>query len=70
MYSLAQKRMMAKQAGKTKVVLTMEEVENELAKTKEQDEQILKYMAYVPYEVLAAEAEEMFGDRDEWSSDE
>jgi len=70
MYSLAQKRMMAKQAGKTKVVLTMEEVENELAKTQELDEQILKYMAYVPVEVLQAEAEEMFGDRDEWSSDE
>ena len=70
MYSLAQKRMMAKQAGKTKVVLTMEEVENEMAKTRELDEQILKYMAYVPVEVLQAEAEEMFGDRDEWSSDE
>ena len=56
MYSLAQKRMMAKQAGKTKVVLTMEEVENEMAKTRELDEQILKYMAYVPLEVLQAEA--------------
>jgi hypothetical protein len=70
MYSLAQKRMMAKQAGKTEVVLTMEEVENEMAKSRELDEQILKYMAYVPVEVLQAEAKEMFGDRDEWSSDE
>ena len=70
MYSLAQKRYLAKKAGETEVVLTMEEVENEMAKTRELDEQILKYMAYVPVEVLQAEAEEMFGDRDEWSSDE
>lgn len=62
MYSLAQKRMMAKQAGETEVVLTMEEVENELAKARALDEQIVKYMEYVPEDVLKAESEEMFAD--------
>ena len=60
MYSLAQKRMMAKQAGETEVVLTMEEVENELEKSRALDQLIVKYMEYVPAEVLKAEAEEMF----------
>ena len=62
MYSLAQKRMMAKQAGETEVVLTMEEVENELEKTRAQDQLIVKYMSYVPDDVLKAEADEMFAD--------
>ena len=62
MYSLAQKRMMAKQAGETEVVLTMEEVENELEKSRALDQQIVKYMEYVPAEVLKAEADEMFAD--------
>ena len=62
MYSLAQKRMLAKQAGETEVVLTMEEVENELEKTRALDQQIVKYMEYVPEDVLKAEADEMFAD--------
>ena len=62
MYSLAQKRMMAKQAGETEVVLTMEEAENELETVRRLDLQICKYMEYVPEDVLKAEAEEMFAD--------
>lgn len=52
MYSLAQKRMMAKVAGENEVVLTMEEVEFELAKARELDALIVKYMEYVPEDVL------------------
>ena len=70
MYSLAQKRYLAKKAGETEVVLTMEEVDAELAKDREMDDLIVKYMQYVPKDVLEADTEEMFGDRDEWSSDE
>lgn len=63
MYSLAQKRFMAKKAGKDEVVLTMEEVEATLAKITALDQQIVKYMEYVPEDVLKAEDEEMFGPR-------
>ncbi len=62
MYTLAQKRMLAKQAGETEVTLTMEEVEYELAKARELDEKIVKYMEYVPADVLNAEVKEMFAD--------
>jgi len=62
MYSLAQKRMMAKVAGETEVVLTMEEVEYELEKSRALDQQIVKYMEYVPEDILKAEADEMFAD--------
>lgn len=63
MYSLAQKRMMAKQAGETEVVLTMEEVDAELAKDRELDDLLVKYMEYVPAEILQAESERMFGQK-------
>jgi len=61
MYSLAQRRMMAKKEGKDAVVLTFYEADAQLAKIRELDEQIVKYMQYVPEDVLRAEAEEMFG---------
>ena len=61
MYSLLQKRMIAKVAGKDEVVLTMEEIESTLAHIKELDLQIVKYMEYVPADVLTVETEEMFG---------
>ena len=70
MYSLAQKRYLAISAGKDEVVLTMEEVENTLEEIRSLDETVAKYMEYVPEEVLKADAEEMFGGRDEWSGDE
>lgn len=52
MYSLAQKRMMAKRDGKAEVVLTMEEAEATLATIAAQDQLIAKYMDYVPEDVL------------------
>lgn len=61
MYSLAQKRMMAKAAGKDEVVLTMEEAESTLSRIEELDLLTVKYMEYVPADVLKAEAEKMFG---------
>lgn len=61
MYSLAQKRMMAKQAGETEVVLTMEEAEAVLASQHEADLLVCKYMKYVPEKILRAEQEAMFG---------
>lgn len=61
MYSLAQKRFMAKKDGKDEVVLTMEEVDAALAKNREMDDLLVKYMQYVPEEILQAEREEMFG---------
>ncbi len=70
MYSLGQKRFMAIKAGEDEVVLTMEEVENTLAQIRSLDETVAKYMEYVPEEVLKADAEEMFGGRDEWSGDD
>ena len=70
MYSLAQKRYLAIQAGKDEVVLTMEEVENTLEEIRQLDETVGKYMEYVPEEVLKADADEMFGGRDEWSGDD
>lgn len=63
MYSLAQKRMMAKVAGKDEVVLTMEEAEATLASISELDQLVVKYMEHVPADVLRKEAEEMFGPR-------
>ena len=69
MHSLAQKRFLAKKDGKDEVVLTMEEAEATLAQISAMDLQVCKYMEYVPEDVLKAEQEEMFGDRDEWSSD-
>jgi hypothetical protein len=53
MYSLAQKRMMAKQAGENEVVLTMEEAEAVLAHIKEQDQILTDWMDYVPDELVA-----------------
>ena len=63
MYSLAQKRFMAKKDGKDEVVLTMKEVEATLAKISELDKLVSKYAEYVPADVLRQEAEEMFGPR-------
>ena len=59
-YSLSQKRMMAKMAGESKVVLTLEEADAALATIDKLNEQIVKYMAYVPDDVLKAEADEMY----------
>ncbi len=64
MYSLAQKRMMAKVAGKDEVVLTMEEVEATLEKIRQMDLKLVEYMEYVPEDVLKAEFEE------EWDGQE
>jgi len=61
MYSLAQKRMLAKKGGEDFVVLTMAEVDAELAKDRELDDLLVKYQQYVPAEVLQAENEKMFG---------
>ena len=55
MYSLAQKRFMAKKEGKDEVVLTMEEAEATLAQISELDELVAKYMEYVPDEIVAAD---------------
>ena len=67
-YSLGQKRMMAKMAGESKVVLTLEEADNTLETIRLLNEQIVKYMEYVPEDILKAEAEEMFGTGDEHGS--
>ena len=55
MYSLAQKRFMAKRDGKDEVVLTMEEVESILAQLSNLDGLVAKYMDYVPEKVLNAD---------------
>jgi hypothetical protein len=68
LYSLGQKRMMALSAGEDKVVLTMEEVDHTLDTIRQLNEQIIKYMEYVPEDILKAEAEEMFGAGDEHGS--
>lgn len=61
MYSLSQRRMMAKLAGKDEVVLTMEEAEATLETIRQMDLKLVEYMEYVPEEILQAEREEMFG---------
>lgn len=63
MYSLAQKRMLAKQAGETEVVLTMEEAEATLANITELDRKLAEYSEYLPEEVIRKECEELFGPR-------
>lgn len=52
MYSLAQKRMMAKRDGKDEVVLTMDEAEATLANLSELDKVITEWMEYVPDEIV------------------
>jgi hypothetical protein len=53
--------MMALSAGENKITLTLEEADNTLEAIRLLNEKIVKYMEYVPEDVLKAEAEELFG---------